>query len=77
MSRLFNIRRKKVGGIRFLRLGRLQFSFCLCHSFEPARKRVRKVRGIDTSGPHYSQLEHLLRQVDAERAHVMDANHYR
>lgn len=27
---MFNITLKKVGGIRFLRIGRLQFSFCLC-----------------------------------------------
>lgn len=27
---VFNYRCRKVGGIWFLRLGRLQFSFCLC-----------------------------------------------
>jgi hypothetical protein len=26
------IRYRKVGGLRFLRLGRLQFSFCLCRA---------------------------------------------
>lgn len=27
---IFNFRHRKVGGIWFVRLGRLQFSFCLC-----------------------------------------------
>jgi hypothetical protein len=31
-SPMFNVRYRKVGGIRFLRIGRLQFSFCLCRS---------------------------------------------
>lgn len=33
---------RKIGGLHFIRIGRLQFSFCLCRK-EPA-KRVRKVR---------------------------------
>jgi hypothetical protein len=32
---LFNFRKRKVGGIWFVRLGRLQFSFCLCRDFKP------------------------------------------
>lgn len=35
---VFNIRRFKVGGIWFLRLGRLQFSFCLCRGFNPKQE---------------------------------------
>lgn len=31
---IFNYRHRKVGGLHFVRLGRLQFSFCLCRSFE-------------------------------------------
>lgn len=40
---IFNVRHSKVGGIRFLRIGRLQFSFCLCRGFEqkPKRKGIR------------------------------------
>lgn len=30
MNRIFNITLRKVGGIRFLRIGRFQFSFCIC-----------------------------------------------
>jgi hypothetical protein len=37
---IFNYRYRKVGGIRFLRLGRLQFSFCLCKAFEKQEKRT-------------------------------------
>jgi len=33
MQPLFNIRRRKVGGIWFVRIGRIQLSFCLCRSF--------------------------------------------
>ena len=36
MLPVFNVRCRKVGGIWFLRLGRFQFSFCLC--------RVRDIR---------------------------------
>jgi len=28
----FSIRAFKVGGIRFLRIGRIQFSFCVCRN---------------------------------------------
>lgn len=45
MSQMFNIRRRKVGGIWFLRIGRLQFSFCLCKSFAPAEKKPAHSRG--------------------------------
>lgn len=34
---IFNLRRRKVGGIWFVRLGRFQLSFCLCRGFYPAR----------------------------------------
>jgi len=27
---IFNIRLRRVGGIRFLRIGRLQLTFCVC-----------------------------------------------
>lgn len=39
---IFNIRARKVGGIWFLRLGRLQFSFCLCREVKaaPAKRKV-------------------------------------
>ena len=39
---IFNIRRRKVGGIWFLRIGRLQFSFCLCRSYAKQEKRGAK-----------------------------------
>jgi hypothetical protein len=29
---LFNASYRKVGGLRFLRIGRFQFSFCLCNA---------------------------------------------
>ncbi len=32
MQRIFNFRRRKVGGIWFVRLGRFQMSFCLCRA---------------------------------------------
>jgi hypothetical protein len=38
MSNIFNVRRRKVGGIWFLRVGRLQFSFCLCRGYAPKEK---------------------------------------
>jgi hypothetical protein len=37
MQPIFNLRRRKVGGIWFLRIGRFQMSFCLCRGFTPAR----------------------------------------
>lgn len=37
-SSIFNVRRRKAGGIWFVRIGRLQFSFCLCRGFEPAAR---------------------------------------
>jgi len=43
VERVFNIRRRKVGGIWFLRVGRLQFSFCLCRSFARPYKGGRTV----------------------------------
>lgn len=45
---IFNVRHRKVGGIRFLRIGRLQFSFCLCRSFAKAEKPAHsRARGRD------------------------------
>jgi hypothetical protein len=41
---MLNVRYRRVGGIRFLRLGRLQFSFCLCQSFNKAEKRAHSPR---------------------------------
>lgn len=38
MSNIFNFSNRKVGGIRFLRLGRLQLSFCV------TRKPVTLIR---------------------------------
>jgi hypothetical protein len=35
--RLFNIRYTKNGGMRFLRIGRFQFSFCLCNAERTAQ----------------------------------------
>lgn len=40
---IFNFRRRKVGGIWFVRLGRLQLSFCVCRSFERAYRGGRTV----------------------------------
>lgn len=30
---MFRLRYRKVGGLRFIRLGRLQLSFCICKGF--------------------------------------------
>ena len=32
MNRFIHIRAFRVGGLNFLRLGRLQFSFCVCRA---------------------------------------------
>lgn len=32
MSNIFYIRTQRVGGIRFLRIGRFQISFCVCRT---------------------------------------------
>lgn len=37
-NNVFNVRRRKVGGVWFVRIGSDQFSFCLCRSFEPAAR---------------------------------------
>jgi hypothetical protein len=40
------MRYRKVGGIHFLRVGRLQFSFCVCRSAlaeKPAHSRGRNI----------------------------------
>jgi hypothetical protein len=44
---IFNYRYRKVGGIRFLRIGRLQFSFCLCKAFEKQEKRTQPTLVLD------------------------------
>jgi hypothetical protein len=38
---MFNLSYRKVGGLRFLRIGRLQFSFCVCRA-KPAPKPAPK-----------------------------------
>jgi hypothetical protein len=47
MSNIFNVRRRKVGGIWFLRVGRLQFSFCLCRGYAPKEKPRTQPRTLD------------------------------
>lgn len=42
---VLNVRHRKVGGIWFLRIGRLQFSFCLCRGFDQRERRPRAYRG--------------------------------
>jgi hypothetical protein len=32
MSNIIHIRAFRVGGLRFLKIGRLQFSFCICRA---------------------------------------------
>lgn len=40
MSRIFNISTTKVGGLRFVKVGRICFSFCVTDQFRPlARSR--------------------------------------
>jgi hypothetical protein len=35
MLPLFNISTRRVGGIRFLKIGRFTFSFCVARSYRP------------------------------------------
>ena len=35
MANLFNISTRRVGGIRFLKIGRLTFSFCVSREYRP------------------------------------------
>ena len=35
MGNIFNISMRKVGGIRFLKIGRFCFSFCVTRSYRP------------------------------------------
>lgn len=37
---------KRVGGIRFVRLGRLQLSFCVCKAQPRAERRGSPARGL-------------------------------
>lgn len=36
---IFNVSTRKVGGIRFLKIGRLTFSFCVSARYRPIGKR--------------------------------------
>jgi len=50
--RIFNVRYTRRGGMTFLRVGRLQFSFCLCHTFAPPRnQRARRLGQLLQSMP--------------------------
>jgi hypothetical protein len=35
MAKIFNISTRKVGGIRFLKIGRFCFSFCVTREYRP------------------------------------------
>ena len=35
MTKLFNISTRKVGGIRFIKIGKLCFSYCVTTKFKP------------------------------------------
>ena len=49
---MFNVSTRKVGGIRFLKIGRLTFAFCVSRAYRPMkdvtpRKPVRaRVEGV-------------------------------
>lgn len=49
---MFNVSTRKVGGIRFLKIGRLTFAFCLSRAYRPMkdvtpRKPVRaRIEGV-------------------------------
>lgn len=43
MEPIFNVSRRKVGGIWFLRVGRLQFMFCVCKPVAHSRRLERDI----------------------------------
>lgn len=47
---VFNYRYRKVGGIRFLRIGRFQFSFCLCRGTREVTVAERRAERQITRG---------------------------
>lgn len=53
MSNIFNISSRKVGGIRFLKIGRFCFSFCLTQeykAFAPQKNEPMRFTGHDADG---------------------------
>jgi hypothetical protein len=47
MQPLLNISTRKVGGIRFLKIGRFTFSFCVARSAKPIKRARPKARAND------------------------------
>jgi hypothetical protein len=39
MTRYLNISSRRVGGIRFVKIGRLCFSFCVCAQYKPLNRQ--------------------------------------
>lgn len=70
---VFNFDTKKVGGIRFVKLGRFTLSFSVSRAYSPiGRKRAAKLDKM-LAGPFYAELELMADEYHA-RALGVDLN---
>jgi hypothetical protein len=58
MVPMFNLSYRKVGGIRFVKLGRFCFSFCVCREYKPLKEPFR-------SDAYFSSLK-MLAAIERE-----------
>jgi hypothetical protein len=45
VSKLFNISTRRIGGIRFVKIGRLTMSYCVSRAYKPVRQPTIPNRG--------------------------------
>lgn len=55
---MFNVSTRKVGGIRFLKIGRLTFAFCISRTYRPMKDVTpRKPVHLQVKGVRVRMLE--------------------
>lgn len=54
------IRYRKVGGLRFLRIGRLQFSFCVCRTQGRQMTKLQRIRDHEAACRALASKMHVV-----------------
>lgn len=66
---IFNFSTRKVGGIRFVKLGRFNASFSVSKSYKPIGEKLAPM----CSGPFWDQLEAMAAELRALDGNALEA----
>jgi hypothetical protein len=73
MNKVFNVSCRKVGGIRFLKVGRFNVSWSVSRAYRPIGAKPPAKLDHMLSGPFYAELAALAAEV---RANSIDADYF-